>query len=66
MRHTILEKIQRYRSCADEDETHLYHFYLGMRNVQKNGYSAEFVKKLEVETESKSVQSYLKGYLEGS
>jgi hypothetical protein len=64
--HTISDRITRYKDYVDKDEMHLFYFYVGMNTAQQKGYNESFVRLLEENQNYPSVQSYLKGYLEGS
>lgn len=60
----VSKKIERYREYEDDDEKHLYYFYVGYKCALENGYNKIFLEALEENQKIQEVASYLKGYLE--
>ena len=64
--NTISKKISRYRDYVDEQEQHLYYYYVGRKCVEENGYDQSFADLLSEHLEINDINSFHKGYLESS
>ena len=63
---SVLEKIVRYRDYTDDQERHLYYFYVGYKCALERGYKESFAELLGKNIEIEDINSFLKGYEEAS